>query len=43
MFLFRGHESHSRSFVKGISWRALGSTRVASGFYTSQAQELVRP
>ena len=25
MFLFHGHESHRRSFVKAISWRILGS------------------
>ena len=25
MFLFRGRESHPRSFVKAVSWRALGS------------------
>ncbi|MBS1240514.1 MAG: hypothetical protein H6R45_1220 [Proteobacteria bacterium] len=25
MFLFNGHEAHSRSIVKAISWRALGS------------------
>ena len=25
MFLFRGTESHPRSFVKAVSWRALGS------------------
>ncbi len=25
MFLFRGHEGHSRSFAKAVSWRALGS------------------
>lgn len=25
MFLFRGVESHPRSFVKAVSWRALGS------------------
>jgi len=25
MFLFQGHETHSRSFVKAASWRALGS------------------
>lgn len=40
MFLFRGHESHSRSFVKGISWRALGSidTFLLSWFFTSSAK-----
>jgi len=25
MFLFRGRESHPRSFVKAVSWRTLGS------------------
>ena len=25
MFLFNGHETHRRSFLKGISWRVLGS------------------
>ncbi|MCB2072693.1 MAG: DUF2061 domain-containing protein [Novosphingobium sp.] len=25
MFLFKGHETHSRSFVKATSWRVLGS------------------
>ncbi len=25
MFLFNGHEAHSRSIVKAISWRTLGS------------------
>lgn len=25
MFLFRGREAHSRSFVKAVSWRTLGS------------------
>lgn len=25
MILFRGHEAHSRSIVKAISWRTLGS------------------
>lgn len=25
MLLFRGHELHSRSFAKALSWRALGS------------------
>ena len=25
MLLFRGHETHSRSFVKAASWRLLGS------------------
>ncbi|TPG41123.1 DUF2061 domain-containing protein [Sphingomonas koreensis] len=36
MFLFRGVESHPRSFVKAVSWRALGSidTFVLSYIYT---------
>jgi uncharacterized membrane protein len=40
MFLFRGHETHSRSFVKAASWRALGSidTFVLSWFFTSNAK-----
>jgi len=25
MFLFRGREAHTRSFVKAVSWRTLGS------------------
>ncbi len=25
MILFRGHEAHTRSIVKAISWRTLGS------------------
>jgi len=25
MFLFNGREAHSRSFVKAVSWRVLGS------------------
>lgn len=37
MFLFRGVESHPRSFIKAVSWRALGSidTFVLSYLYTS--------
>jgi len=37
MFLFRGRESHPRSFVKAVSWRALGSidTFVLSLLWTS--------
>ena len=37
MFLFRGREAHSRSFVKAVSWRALGSidTFLLSWFFTS--------
>lgn len=40
MFLFNGHETHSRSFVKGLSWRALGSidTFLLSWFFTSNAK-----
>ena len=36
MFLFRGVESHPRSLVKAITWRALGSidTFLLSWFYT---------
>lgn len=36
MFLFRGHETHSRSFVKAASWRLLGSidTFLLSWFFT---------
>jgi len=40
MFLFRGHEQHSRSLVKAVSWRALGSidTFVLSWLFTSSAR-----
>lgn len=40
MFLFRGHEGHSRSLVKAISWRVLGSidTFLLSWFFTSSAK-----
>lgn len=40
MFLFRGRETHSRSLIKGISWRILGSidTFVLSWFFTSSAK-----
>ena len=40
MFLFRGHEGHSRSLVKAISWRVLGSidTFMLSWFFTSSAK-----
>ena len=40
MFLFRGRESHPRSLVKAISWRALGSidTFILSLFFTSSAK-----
>jgi uncharacterized membrane protein len=36
VFLFRGVESHPRSFVKAVTWRALGSidTFVLSLIYT---------
>ena len=38
MFLFRGRESHPRSFVKAVSWRILGSidTFVISYFVTGR-------
>ena len=37
MFLFSGREAHSRSLVKAISWRVLGSidTFLLSWFFTS--------
>ena len=40
MFLFRGQESHSRSFVKAASWRLLGSidTFLLSWFFTGNAK-----
>jgi len=40
VILFRGRESHSRSLVKGLSWRALGSidTFVLSWLFTSNAK-----
>ena len=40
MFLFRGHEQHSRSLVKAVSWRALGSidTFLLSWLFTSNAR-----
>lgn len=40
MFLFRGREAHSRSLVKAISWRVLGSidTFVLSWFFTSSVK-----
>ena len=40
MLLFNGHESHSRSFVKGVSWRVLGSidTFLLSWLFTSNAK-----
>lgn len=36
MFLFRGVESHPRSFVKAVTWRTLGSidTFILSLLYT---------
>lgn len=40
MLLFRGHELHSRSLAKAVSWRALGSidTFLLSWFFTSNAK-----
>ena len=40
MFLLNGRETHSRSFVKGVSWRALGSidTFLLSWLFTSNAK-----
>ena len=40
MFLLRGHEGHSRSLVKAVSWRALGSidTFLLSWLFTSSAK-----
>jgi uncharacterized membrane protein len=40
MILFRGHETHSRSFVKAASWRALGSidTFLLSWFFTGSTK-----
>ena len=40
MLLFRGHEQHSRSLVKAVSWRALGSidTFVLSWLFTSNVK-----
>lgn len=40
MFLFRGHESHPRSFLKAISWRTLGSidTFLLSLLFTHSAK-----
>lgn len=40
MLLFHGRETHSRSFVKGLSWRALGSidTFLLSWLFTSNAK-----
>jgi uncharacterized membrane protein len=40
MFVFRGRESHPRSFVKAISWRTLGSidTFILGFLFTSDAR-----
>lgn len=40
MLLFRGHETHARSFVKAASWRTLGSvdTFVLSWFFTGNVK-----
>ncbi|WP_374281658.1 DUF2061 domain-containing protein [Novosphingobium sp.] len=40
MLLFRGRETHSRSLIKGISWRVLGSidTFLLSLLFTSSAK-----
>jgi uncharacterized membrane protein len=40
MFLFRGRESHPRSFVKAVSWRTLGSidTFVLGLIFTADAK-----
>lgn len=40
MLLFRGREAHSRSLVKAISWRVLGSvdTFLLSWFFTSSVK-----
>ena len=40
MILFRGREAHSRSFVKAISWRVLGSidTFLLSWLFTSNVK-----
>lgn len=39
MILFRGRESHPRSFLKAVSWRTLGSidTFVLGMLFTGQA------
>ena len=36
MFVFKGHEAHTRSVIKAVSWRALGSidTFLLSWFFT---------
>ncbi|CAH0497949.1 DUF2061 domain-containing protein [Novosphingobium sp. CECT 9465] len=40
MILFNGHEAHTRSVVKAISWRTLGSidTFVLSWLFTGSAK-----
>jgi len=40
MFVFQGHETHSRSFAKAASWRLLGSidTFLLSWFFTRNAK-----
>jgi uncharacterized membrane protein len=40
VLLFRGHERHARSLVKGISWRVLGSidTFIISWLFTSNVK-----
>lgn len=40
MFLFRGHETHSRSFVKAATWRLLGSidTFLLSWLFTASVK-----
>ncbi len=40
MFLLKGRESHSRSLLKSVSWRILGSidTFLLSWFFTSSAK-----
>ena len=40
MFLFNGHETHQRSFIKGLSWRMLGSidTFLLSWFFTNNVK-----
>lgn len=40
MFLFRGREAHSRSLVKAMTWRLLGSldTFVLSWLFTSSVR-----
>jgi uncharacterized membrane protein len=40
VLLFRGHETHARSFVKAASWRVLGSidTFVLSWLFTSNVK-----